>query len=149
MTISVENVKEVVKQMTEMQKKIETNIGKGLAKCCQLVQVTAQKSMTNTEINTAVTYYNTNKNIGHHPSVAGNPPAVDTGTLRRSITYDVNELKKEARVGSVLNTPPYGAYLEFRTSRMGARPWLKPATKATEKTCHEIMSKCVKEGIKK
>ena len=69
MTISVENVKEVVKQMTEMQKKIETNIGKGLAKCCQLVQVTAQKSMTNTEINTAVTYYNTNKSLGHHPSV--------------------------------------------------------------------------------
>lgn len=148
MNVSTENVKEVIKQFTDMQKKIETNIGKGLAKCCQLVQVTAQKSMTNTKINTAVTYYNTNKSKGHHPSVAGNPPAVDTGSLRRSITYDVDEMKKEARVGSVITNPPYGAYLEFGTSKLQPRPWLKPALEENEKKCQQIMRNCVKEGIK-
>jgi hypothetical protein len=53
--------------------------------------------------------------------------SIDTGTLRSSITYEVDEDKLVGYVGSNLKDPPYGAYLEFGTSRMKPRPWLKPA----------------------
>jgi len=81
----------------------------------------------------------------HRASVAGQPPAPDTGRLRASITHTVNKAISTPytfRTGSgVTNLPDpgggkgmakglvgtnveYGAYLEFGTSRMAARPWL-------------------------
>ena len=128
-------IDEFINELSQKQKRVETEIGKALAKSCALVQSTAISSMRDTVIDTSKTYYTHNKQIPHHPSVAGNPPAVDTGTLRRSITYNVNEKEKYGRVGSTIKSPPYGLYLEYGTSRMKPRPWLRPAL---EKSLPEI-----------
>jgi len=120
-------VEEFIMELSQKQKQLETGVGKALAKSCALVQSTAITSMRDTLIDTSRTYYSYNKRIPHHPSVAGNPPAVDTGTLRRSITYRVDEKEKTGYVGSTIMNPPYGAYLEYGTSRMKPRPWLRPA----------------------
>lgn len=54
---------------------------------------------------------------------------VDTGRLRNSITNAVRADEKTVYIGSNVE---YAAYVELGTSRMKARPYLKPA--ATEHT---------------
>ena len=67
-------------------------------------------------------------------SAPGEPPFVQTGHLRRSITFDApNETTR--RVGSSMKPGDegqsgehsYGYYLEYGTSQMLARPWMHPA----------------------
>ena len=142
-------VDEFINELSQKQKRLETEIGKALAKSCALVQSTAISSMRDTVIDTSKTYYTHNKQIPHHPSVAGNPPAVDTGTLRRSITYNVNEKEKYGRVGSTIKNPPYGLYLEleYGTSRMKPRPWLRPALEKSLPTIKQIFTNVLKGVI--
>ena len=74
----------------------------------------------------------------HTASAPGQPPARDTGVLASSVSYEVNRrgFDIQGRVGPDLGRirmsrqhtePDYGSYLELGTSRMKARPWLKPA----------------------
>jgi len=58
------------------------------------------------------------------PSRAGDPPGIDTGTLANSIESDINRSELTGEVGTALE---YGPHLEFGTTRMPARPWLRPA----------------------
>lgn len=59
----------------------------------------------------------------HQASRAGEPPAPDTGTLRRSVQVDVSRLQYQfARVGTNSN---YAVGLEFGTRRVAARPWFR------------------------
>ena len=50
--------------------------------------------------------------------------AVDTGRLRGSITHGVDNAEKVAYIGTNVE---YAAYVEFGTSKMPARPYLKNA----------------------
>lgn len=47
-----------------------------------------------------------------------------TGTLKRSITHEPEVPKKEVHVGSNVT---YAPYVELGTSKMSARPYLRPA----------------------
>lgn len=47
---------------------------------------------------------------------------VDTGHNRRSIDYEAKGLE-----GAVFSTSGYGGFLETGTSKMAARPYMKPA----------------------
>ena len=134
---------EFIDILQNKQKKVVTELGKSIAKCCATIQTEAKEEMRYTAIDTSKTY----GKKGHHPSLPGNPPAVDTGTLRRSVTYQVDENELVGYVGSNLKDPPYGAYLEFGTSRMKPRPWLKPATEKSMEKIKEIMAGAVKVGI--
>lgn len=49
---------------------------------------------------------------------------VDTGRLRNSITHQLAEGGKAVQVGTNVE---YAKFVELGTSRMGARPYLKPA----------------------
>ena len=139
---------EFIDILQKKQKKVVTELGKSIAKCCATIQKEAMEEMRDTAIDTSKTY----GKKGHHPSLPGNPPAVDTGTLRRSITYQVDENELVGYVGSNLKDPPYGAYLEFGTTKDGKhiikpRPWLKPATEKSMEKIKEIMAGAVKVGI--
>jgi hypothetical protein len=57
------------------------------------------------------------------PSAAGEPPAAVSGALGGSISTEAGP-SGGVRVGTNL---AYGRALEFGTSRMVARPWLRPA----------------------
>ena len=63
-------------------------------------------------------------NITHQASAPGQPPMTDTGTLVRSVYFDLKPLT--ATVGSRL---AYSHYLEFGTRRMAPRPVWMPAVK--------------------
>ncbi len=54
---------------------------------------------------------------------------VKTGTLKRSITHEIDKEHLEARVGSNVE---YAPHLELGTSKMSARPYLRPALEAVQ-----------------
>lgn len=118
---------------------------KVVGQACGIVQKDIMESMRDTPTQ-SIGYHTYNKKIPHYPSLPNNPPAVDTGTLRRSITFDVetDESKVTGRVGSTILDPPYGAYLEFGTSRMIQRPWLRPALERNR----EVIKENIKEGVR-
>ena len=87
----------------------------------------------------------------HSASAPGQPPAVDTGRLRASITWNIENRNKSHPytftegadttdvpatgtgfmkiIGLVGTNVSYGPLLEAGTSKMAARPWLFPALK--------------------
>jgi HK97 gp10 family phage protein len=113
------------KKLTDKAKEVRAKSDMAVAKCCMIIQATAVKLMRDTPPNTDVSYGKHN----HHPSFPGNAPAIDYGTLMRSITFNIEEEggKVVGYVGSTILNPPYGEYLENGTSRMKPRPWLTPA----------------------
>ena len=118
---------------------------KVVGQACGIVQKDIMESMRDTPTQ-SVGYHTYNKKILHYPSLPNNPPAVDTGTLRRSITFNVetDESIINGRIGSTVLDPPYGAYLEFGTSRMIQRPWLRPALERNR----EVIKEHIREGVR-
>lgn len=105
-------------------KKIESELPKAIKLCCEQVRSTALDDMAKTPRNMEVSYYS--GNVVHHPSLPGNAPAPDTGNLRASIHYTIEGEGKQT-IGRVGTDVEYGKHLEFGTSKMAPRPWLKPA----------------------
>lgn len=119
---------------------IESEQGKVIAQSCATIQRNAMELMRDTEIDYSRTYKK-----GHHPSKEGNPPAIDTGNLRRSITYEVDETKGVGLVGSTQRDAPYGVYLEYGTSRgLMPRPWMQPAIKKSLETIGKLFTDLVR-----
>lgn len=64
------------------------------------------------------------KPIMHRASAPGQPPAVDTGTLRASINYYYDKPTRICLVGTPVE---YAGDLEFGTKRIKPRPYFRPA----------------------
>lgn len=151
MTIA-ESLADMRKQIEEARRKFkersETTHGQlvnAVTKSCLLIERTAKQAMQDTETNEAVTY----GKRGHHPSVPFDAPAIDNGTLVRSITHDVesSEGKVSGRVGSTITNPPYGAYLENGTANITPRPWLMPAIRMNREKIQQIIGEPVKGRV--
>jgi len=95
----------------------------------------------------------TKSNKRHFAAAPGKPPAIDIGTLRASITSeveqhglsidgrvgpDVEKIAEKAPVGTDVN---YGLYLEMGTPNMAPRPFLRPAIKKTRRKVVKIFKK--------
>lgn len=88
-------------------------ISKALYAAGNMIQVDAQISITEGAIS----------GKGHVPSKPGEPPNQDTGVLANNIeTVLVEPLKVE-----VSSNAPYAVELEFGTSKMEPRPYMRPA----------------------
>ena len=60
---------------------------------------------------------------GHVPSAPGEPPNRDTGNLQANLkNVETGPLTAEVR-----SEAPYASALEFGTSKMAARPYIRPA----------------------
>jgi hypothetical protein len=70
----------------------------------------------------------------HTASAPGQPPAVRTGTLRRSWQYGRTFAGSDFAIGRVGSNLKYAPWLEFGTARMAARPYLRPATRKVVET---------------
>ena len=70
-------------------------------------------------------------------SSPGEPPAVMTGALRQSIKGGIEKEGKTV-VGFVGSEEKYGAMLEFGTSRMLPRPWLRHSFEKSADKIKEI-----------
>ena len=76
---------------------------------------------------------------GPSPSAPHEPPGVVTGTLRRSITYEI-EVGPSGVTGKVGTNVVYSLPLEFGSSRMSARPFLRPGLEKGKKQIAKILA---------
>jgi HK97 gp10 family phage protein len=80
---------------------------------------------------------------GHVPSLPGQPPNRDTGVLQAHITNE----KTGPLTAEVRSDAPYAAALEFGTSRIAERPYMRPARDKSEPKINRLfeaeMSKLV------
>lgn len=95
----------------------------------QRVQVEAQTSITRGAVS----------GKGHVPSAPGEPPNADTHFLANNIeTVQVAPLKVE-----VSSNAPYSAALERGTSKMAARPFMKPALNKKRAEVQDLIKRAV------
>lgn len=81
---------------------------------------------------------------GHIPSRPGEPPNADTHVLDRSIeTNQVGPLKVEVSANA-----PYAVDLEFGTSKMGERPYMRPAVAKKRKEVVALVRSAVQSVIR-
>lgn len=79
----------------------------------------------------------------HVPSAPHTPPNEDTGVLRTHIeTTQVAPLKVE-----VSSNAPYAAALEFGTSKMAERPYMRPATARKRKEVVALVRAAVNAAV--
>ena len=86
------------------------------------------------------------RSVTHQSSAAGEYPKTDTGQLVSSLFFRVGADKLSAFFGTKL---AYGRYLEFGTSRMAPRPWLRPTLKANEGRISDRLKQAVNVTIRK
>ena len=131
---------------------IDSHISRTIALCCEKVRSDIQYEMAHTEINTEKSYYSNNKTTPHHPSLPGNPPAVDSGNLRESIRYEIHNEGKTVYgiVGDTLQEDKYGEDLEYGTSdgKLAPRPWLRPAMLKNNDFIRSHIAKAVADTFK-
>lgn len=76
---------------------------------------------------------------GHAKDIITEKGAVDTGRLRNSITHQVGETESKEPCVYVGTNVEYAPFIEFGTSRMAARPYLKPAIEDFKDEYREII----------
>ena len=71
------------------------------------------------------------KGIPHQASAPGDPPATDTGELKRNIAMSVTK-RGRTLIGKVFSGMEYSVHLEFGTSKMEKRPFMGPALRRNQ-----------------
>lgn len=108
-------------------------VGRALYVGAQAIQVEAQLSITAGAVS--------GKN--HVPSRPGEPPNADTHFLANNI--------EAARTGPLSaetsSNAPYSAPLEFGTSKMEARPFMRPAARKLRRQVVEFVRLAVKKAV--
>ena len=88
-----------------------------------------------------------NLSASHRASKAGDSPASDTGNLRRGIqARDVNISSGRGTV-AVASTAPYSVYLEYGTSQMEPRPFMRPGLRNQIKNILNELKKAVNKSL--
>jgi HK97 gp10 family phage protein len=117
-------------KLNQLQKMMQDKIFLALESSANTIRTNAIKSIQAAPSGADyVRYKNGNKRIGK-ASAAGAPPHTDTGNLVNSI--QVQRRQDSVVVGS-MESAPYGKWLEYGTSKMSARPWLRPAFEESKK----------------
>ena len=83
----------------------------------------------------------------HKASAPGETPAVDTGVLVNSINTELvssSESEAWAQVGTGVE---YAEWLEFGTSKMAARPFMRPGYDNNEAKIKDTIRKFAKQNI--
>ena len=81
----------------------------------------------------------------HVPSLPGEPPNADTRLLDQSIETDI---VGPGRV-EVSSNAPYAAHLEFGTSKMHERPYMRPAVQRKKKRASALIAKAIKGVVRR
>ena len=131
--------------LQQISNRLNDNLEIALKQCGEKIQSDIEYSMAHTQ-RSDKGYHTHNKTKLHYPSLPGNPPAIDTDRLRQSIGYEVvnNGHEVYGMVGTSQYDPDYGRWLEYGTTKMSMRPWLRPAMLAN----NEFIKKCISKAIK-
>lgn len=141
MKISIVGGKEVAIKLERIREGINRNLRNVIQEGAFLIERDAKASMRGT-------------GTPHVPSMPGQPPTVDTGKLRASITTDVKDIRGriEAKIGVEGGSEPdsknYGLFLEFGTSRIDKRPFLFPAFTKNFKAIRNNIARATKSALR-
>lgn len=108
------------KRMDQMAAKLGTNTDRLLAAIAMNIEAEVKTSM---KPGSWRQYKRTKSGRMHSSAAPGSPPAPDTGALKNSITTT----RKKPGLYWVQDGVEYGIYLELGTTRMAARPFMRPA----------------------
>jgi HK97 gp10 family phage protein len=110
-------------------------VGAALFAGGQAIQVEAQTSITRGAVS----------GKEHVPSAPGQPPNHDTGVLANNIeTVQTGPLSVE-----VSSNAPYSAALEFGTSKMAERPFMRPATASKRREVTQLVRRAVDHAVRR
>lgn len=84
---------------------------------------------------------------GHVPSAPGQPPNADTHTLDTNIETTVEALTPPTV--HITSHAPYSAALEYGTSKMAERPFMRPATEKNRKKVSGKVADAVRVTIRR
>lgn len=76
--------------------------------------------------------------VEYTASSPGEPPAVQLGDLRKSVKGGIEKEGKDV-IGFIGSELPKASMLEFGTSKMAARPWLRPSFEKASDGIKKIM----------
>ena len=132
----------------EIRNRVKKETVKNVNRAALLLEREVKKELSNVGTGRP---YKRGKKV-HRASSAGQPPAVDTGTLRASISsvVDSSVLKVEGWVGSNKNViasksvagtdVEYGYYLEVGTKNIQPRPFLRPTLRRLKHKIGKILA---------
>ncbi|MCC5777860.1 hypothetical protein H7H48_02260 [Nitratireductor sp. B36] len=103
----------------------------------QDIEIDAEQSITEGAISGA----------GHVPSLPGQPPNADTRHLDTNIETSV--VAQNPPTVHVTSHAPYSAALEYGTSKMAARPFMRPATEKNRKKVGQKVANAVRIAVRK
>jgi len=110
-----------------------------------MIQADAVRSIVKTTGgSTSAVRYDPKRNVKVSPP--GGAPNADTGRLHQSIRVAFNKGAGWVEVGTDLL---YGAWLEFGTRDMAARPWLLPAYQKNLKAITELIKDRARDAIRR
>ena len=114
------------------------DVVQGLYAAGSLIEADAERSITEGAVS----------GKHHVPSLPGQPPNEDTGHLRANIETEIIAGAAEPTV-HVTSKARYAAYLEFGTSRMAARPYMRPATEKNREKVAGLVAEQVSVTIRR
>ncbi len=123
------------KKFPKANARYNKNISDALKRTTLQIHASAIKSIQKSSGGTRATRYNPKRTVT--VSRPGNAPNTDTGRLAQSVGFEIRK-GKTSSVGVVGTNLKYGAWLEFGTRMMGARPWLRPAFKKLRNKTKEM-----------
>ncbi|WP_010660215.1 HK97-gp10 family putative phage morphogenesis protein [Brucella anthropi] len=134
--MTVKGLDKHVKRLQNMRKAARQVTG-ALYAAGQDIELDAERSITEGSVSGA----------GHVPSLPGQPPNRDTGHLDTNIETTV-EAQNPPTV-HVTSHAEYSAALEYGTSKMAERPFMRPATEKNRKNVSSKVAEAVRVTIRR
>lgn len=128
----VKGTEKYIRHLTRIGPNTRTLVGKALFVAGGMIETEAEISITQGSVS----------GKGHKPSKPGEPPNADTRLLDSSIeTVKTGELAVD-----VISKAPYSRALEYGTSQMAARPFMRPAAQKRKQEAVDLIAKAAKKG---
>lgn len=131
--VKVTGAKQVTDRLRRMAGPETTRrVGEALFAAGKELEVEAQLSITRGAVS----------GKSHVPSRPGEPPNQDTGVLANNI----ETVQVEVTRVQVSSNAPYAAELEFGTSKMAERPYMRPAAAKTRQRVGELIALSIRRA---
>ena len=142
-----------IESLTRSLKQIPSSMGKkataATSEACRLLRADIVQSISYK--GTGRTYEKYRPRRTHTASAPNEPPATDTGELKRGIGFTIKKVGTEGALGKVFSSAQHSAALEFGTKAMlalgGARPFMQPALERTRRKIFAIFRKAGVAGM--
>jgi HK97 gp10 family phage protein len=130
--MAVKGTERYIRHLTRIGPNTRSLIGKVLFVAGGMIEAEAEVSITAGSVS----------GKGHVPSAPGQPPNADT----RQLDTSIETIKKSELAVDVISNAPYSADLEYGTSKMAARPFMRPATEKSRPEITNLILKAARKG---